>query len=200
MVASSSLEFQLKEGEQLYASMASGCSARIASAKRLASARSGVEVSHQIRSAYGAYARPRAMAASSVAVTWKKPSGVRSPVQKDVWIVAKAIAQTLARKHPELITAEYRIAKRPAGRVLVDYNQNAWGRTLASVYSVRPKAGAPVSMPVTWKEIEKGITIEQFHLRNAPQRVAKMGDLWKPLTLSRGRCSLEKLMKRMNSR
>ena len=49
---------------------------------------------------------------------------------------------------PTLITAEYRVAKRPAGRVLVDYNQNAWGRTLASVYSPRPRPRATVSAPV----------------------------------------------------
>ncbi len=106
---------------------------------------------------------------------------VRAPTQKQVWSFAKAFAQTMARQHPKLITAEYRIAKRPAGRVLVDYNQNAWGRTLAGVYSVRPKPQAPVSMPVTWKEIEKGVTIEQFTLKNARQRIAKVGDLWKPL-------------------
>ena len=120
---------------------------------------------------------------------------VRGPVQKEVWGFAKAIAQMLARQHPEIITAEYRVAKRPKGRVLVDYNQNAWGRTLASVYSVRPRDGAPVSMPVTWKEIEKGVTIEQFHLRNAAKRVAKVGDLWKPLTLAKGRVDLEKVVK-----
>ena len=105
----------------------------------------------------------------------------RGPTQKEVWTFAKAFAQALARQAPKLITAEYRIAKRPAGRVLVDYNQNAWGRTLASVYSVRPRHGAPVSMPVTWKEIERGVSIEQFHLKNAPARIRKVGDLWKPL-------------------
>jgi bifunctional non-homologous end joining protein LigD len=119
---------------------------------------------------------------------------VRGPTQKQVWTVAKALAQLLARQHPKIITAEYRIAKRPKDRVLVDYNQNAWGRTLASIYSVRPKPGAPVSMPVTWKEIEKGITIEQFHLRNAPQRIKRVGDLWKPLLQSRGRVDLAKVM------
>jgi len=56
----------------------------------------------------------------------------------------------LARRHPKLITAEYRVAKRPRNHVLVDYNQNAWNRTLASVYSVRPKPEATVSTPITW--------------------------------------------------
>lgn len=55
----------------------------------------------------------------------------RGPVQKRVWAFAKDLARELAGRFPALITAECRIAKRPAGRVLVDYNQNAWGRTLA---------------------------------------------------------------------
>jgi bifunctional non-homologous end joining protein LigD len=119
---------------------------------------------------------------------------VRGPTQKEVWTFAKAMAVMLAQREPKLITAEYRIAKRPAGRVLVDYNQNAWGRTLASVYSVRPKPRAPVSMPVTWKEIERGITIEQFNLRNARQRITRVGDLWKALLpQSRKRVDLRKI-------
>jgi bifunctional non-homologous end joining protein LigD len=118
---------------------------------------------------------------------------VRGPTQKQVWTFAKALAQLLARQHPNIITAEYKVAKRPADRVLVDYNQNAWGRTLAGVYSVRPKHGAPVSMPVTWKEIERGITIEQFHLHNARQRIKRVGDLWKPLLLKSGRVDLSKV-------
>jgi bifunctional non-homologous end joining protein LigD len=69
---------------------------------------------------------------------------VRGPTQKEVWSVAKALAVNLEQRYPKLITAEYKVAKRPAGRVLVDYNQNAWGHTLASIYSVRPKPRAPV--------------------------------------------------------
>ena len=65
---------------------------------------------------------------------------VRGPVQKAVWTFAKALAVELASRHPTLMTSEYRVAKRPEGRVLVDYNQNAWGSTLASIYSVRPHA------------------------------------------------------------
>ena len=75
---------------------------------------------------------------------------VRGPLQKQVWTFAKAFAKELEANHPKVITAEYRVAKRPEKRVLVDYNQNAWGRTLASVYSVRPKPHATVSAPVTW--------------------------------------------------
>ena len=115
---------------------------------------------------------------------------VHGPIQKQVWTFAKWLARELASRHPEIITAEYRVAKRPHGRVLVDYNQNAWGRTLASIYSVRPRPEASVSTPVEWKEIERGIRIEDFTVRNVPSRVAKLGDLWKPLLAQKGRVKL----------
>jgi bifunctional non-homologous end joining protein LigD len=118
---------------------------------------------------------------------------VRGPLQKDVWTVAKALAHELARRHPHLMTAEYRVARRPAGRVLVDYNQNAWGRTLASIYSVRPRPRAPVSTPVTWAELERGVTIEDFRLDNVRARIARLGDLWAPLLARRGRFNLGRL-------
>ena len=119
---------------------------------------------------------------------------VRGPTQKDVWTFAKALAQTLASRYPRLLTAEYRIAKRPRGRVLVDYNQNAWGRTLASVYSPRPKPRAPVSMPVSWREIERGVSIEDFRLDNAAARIRRIGDLWQPLNERRNRFDLRKVL------
>jgi bifunctional non-homologous end joining protein LigD len=78
--------------------------------------------------------------------------------------------------------------------VLLDYNQNAWGRTLASIYSVRPTPFAGVSTPVTWKEIDKGISIGDFRLDNVRQRFAKVGDLWKPLLHVRGRVNLGKIL------
>ncbi len=119
---------------------------------------------------------------------------VRGPRQKEVWCFAKALARRLAGEHEGLITAEYRVAERPRGRVLVDYNQNAWGRTLASVYSVRPTERATVSAPVTWDEVERGVEIEDFRLDNMPARVRRLGDLWKPLLAERGRFRLEEVL------
>ncbi|PYM74725.1 MAG: hypothetical protein DME10_05935, partial [Candidatus Rokuibacteriota bacterium] len=118
---------------------------------------------------------------------------VRGPTQKSVWQIAKTFAQTLAAARPALLTAEYHVAKRPAGRVLVDYNQNAWGRTLASVYSVRPTPGASVSTPLEWSEVERGIKIEDFRIDNVPARVKRTGDLWAPLLATRGRFRLDRL-------
>lgn len=118
----------------------------------------------------------------------------RKPLQKEVWKIAKRIAMELAKQYPDAITAEYRVARRPAGRVLVDYNQNAWGRTLASVYSVRPKPEASVSAPVSWAEVQQGISISDFWMDEMPQRVKAVGDLFKPLLRQKSRCSLERLM------
>jgi bifunctional non-homologous end joining protein LigD len=115
---------------------------------------------------------------------------VRGPTQKQVWEVSKTIAVDVARRHPRLLTAVYKKAARPAGRVLVDYNQNAWGRTLASVYSVRPRPRATVSTPVTWDEVAGGVTIEDFRIDNVPARITSLGDLWAPLNAARGRFDL----------
>ena len=121
----------------------------------------------------------------------------RGPHQKDVWAVSKAVAIQLAARRPKLLTSEYRKTNRKRGTVLVDYNQNAWGQTLASIYSVRPTPAAGVSMPVTWREVEDGIEIEAFTLRNAKERLDSSGDLWKPL-LGKKRFDLEKFVATLN--
>jgi len=115
----------------------------------------------------------------------------RGPTQKQVWTFAKELALAVASHAPKLLTAIYQVSKRPKGRVLVDYNQNAWGRTLASIYSIRPRPQATVSTPVKWKEVERGFAIEDFRMDNVPQRVRRLGDLWKPLLEKKGRFRLE---------
>lgn len=119
---------------------------------------------------------------------------VRGPVQKQVWTFAKRLARTIAAEHPKIATAEYTIAKRPYGRVLVDYNQNVWGKTLASIYSVRPTAHATVSTPVTWEEVKQGVDRDSFRMNTVQDRVREVGDLWAPLLVARGRVRLEKFL------
>jgi bifunctional non-homologous end joining protein LigD len=116
---------------------------------------------------------------------------VRGPEQKQVWTFAKALAVELASRHPTLMTSEYRVANRPRGRVLVDYNQNRWGSTLASIYSVRPRPLATVSTPLHWDEVAAGATVEDFTISNVRARIATRGDLWKPLLQARGRADLD---------
>jgi bifunctional non-homologous end joining protein LigD len=121
------------------------------------------------------------------------------PEQHEVWRVAKEIALHLARESPRILTAEYRVSKRPAGTVLVDYNQNAFGQTLASIYSVRPNEHASVSTPIAWDELEAGCEPGDFTMLNVPQRIKRIGDLWKPLLHERGRFDLYNSLKRSAS-
>jgi bifunctional non-homologous end joining protein LigD len=102
---------------------------------------------------------------------------VRGPDQHQVHLFAKTIGDEVARRNPKLMTSVYVRSKRPKDRVLVDYNQNRWGATLASIYSVRPTPTASVSTPVTWKELPK-VEIDDFRIDNVPARVSKRGDLW----------------------
>jgi len=113
------------------------------------------------------------------------------PTQRQVWTFAKQFSHAVAGEAPKLLTAVYQISKRPKGRVLVDYNQNAWGRTLASVYSVRPKDRPTVSTPVKWSELERGISLDDFRIDNVPARVRRIGDLFKPMVAAKGRFRLE---------
>jgi len=120
----------------------------------------------------------------------------RGPLQETVHSFAKALATELTSRNSRLMTVGYRVAARPKGRVVVDYKQNAWGQTLASIYSVRPKPLATVSTPVAWKEVEKGIRLEDFRIDNVRQRIAKLGELWKPLLAAKERTNLDRFFKR----
>jgi bifunctional non-homologous end joining protein LigD len=119
----------------------------------------------------------------------------RGPLQKDVWDFAKRFALALESQAPKLVTAEYRVAKRPAGRVLVDYNQNAWGRTLASVYSVRPRtarSGVDARSRGTRSSAVSRSTTSAS--TTCPSAWGRVGDLWKPMLAARGRVALEKFL------
>ena len=89
---------------------------------------------------------------------------------------AGIVAGALARAHPGLVTTEWTKAKRRG--VLVDANQNGPGKTTASVYSVRPRAGAPVSTPLRWDEVGPGLDIHSFTMDVVLDRVGREGDLF----------------------
>ena len=91
----------------------------------------------------------------------------------------RSIAGALERAHPGLVTTEW--TKRKRRGVLVDSNQNGPGKTTAVVYSVRPRAGAPVSTPLAWDEVREGLDPEAFTLDEVRERVARLGDLFAPV-------------------
>ena len=109
----------------------------------------------------------------------------------DVREFAGIVAGALARAHPGLVTTEWVKEKRRG--VLVDANQNRPGATNASVYSVRPRAGAPVSTPVRWEEVTPELDPSAFTMEEVVDRVAAEGDLFAGVL--EGRQSLAKALR-----
>ena len=92
---------------------------------------------------------------------------------------SEIVAGAIARAHPRLATTEWSKAKRRG--VLIDSNQNGEGKTIASVYSVRPKPGAPVSTPLRWDEVNESLDPAAFTMEAVLERVAREGDLYAPV-------------------
>jgi bifunctional non-homologous end joining protein LigD len=123
--------------------------------------------------------------------SWVKTSGSKGyhiavPLDRKTHInvaarFAHAVGSLMVKLDPENLTQEFHKKDRH-GRILVDTGRNNWSATFAAAYAVRPKPGAPVSAPCTWKEVENGKAgPKTFTLRNMPARIAKTGDLWSDL-------------------
>jgi bifunctional non-homologous end joining protein LigD len=97
---------------------------------------------------------------------------------------ARMFASEVARRAPQIATVERTIAKRKSTQVYVDWMQNARGKSLACVFTARAKPKAPVSMPLTWEQIAKGVKIQDFTITNVPE-LLKKGDPWKDFFASR---------------
>ena len=98
---------------------------------------------------------------------------------EEVAAFSEEVSNRVAEREPEIATVERRIAERKKDQIYVDWQQNARGKSAASVYTVRAKPGATVSTPVTWREISRGIDISDFTIKTVPARLKKRGDLWK---------------------
>lgn len=94
-----------------------------------------------------------------------------------VRLMCETIGRHLLEQIPEILTMEWKVAKRPA-KIFFDHNQNVRGKTLVSIYSPRPIPGAPVSFPISWQELEKGLYPADFRIDNVPELLAERGDLW----------------------
>ncbi|HEX6490261.1 MAG TPA: non-homologous end-joining DNA ligase [Gaiellaceae bacterium] len=98
---------------------------------------------------------------------------------EDSYEFAERLARRLEEEQPGLVTTEWLKKKRRG--VLVDHRQNGWGKTIASVYSVRPKPGAPVSTPLRWEELSEKIQPRDFGRREVLERIERQGDLFEPV-------------------
>jgi bifunctional non-homologous end joining protein LigD len=94
---------------------------------------------------------------------------------------ANIVAMMVTDELPDTTTLERSLSKRSTKKIYVDYLQNRRGQTLAAAYSVRPKPGATVSMPLDWKEVKSGLHPSDFNIANALLRVKKKGDLFLPV-------------------
>ncbi len=98
---------------------------------------------------------------------------------------ARLLAAEVASRVPKIATIERTIAKRKADQVYVDAMQNARGKSLAAVLTARAKPKATVSMPLTWNQVEKGVKISDFTIKNVPELITKKGHAWKNFFESR---------------
>jgi len=138
-----------------------------------------VRVAHRVRDAL----------ASLGLDSWVKTSGadgihVLVPITRrstfaETYEFAGLLARRLEDAYPDEVTTEWLKKKRTG--VLVDHRQNGWGKTIASVYSVRPKPGAPVSTPLGWEELTEDVRPRDFTMQVALDRVAERGDLFEPV-------------------
>jgi bifunctional non-homologous end joining protein LigD len=90
--------------------------------------------------------------------------------------VCETVGRHLMQQHPREITMEWAVVKR-TGKIFMDYNMNVRGKTLNAAYSPRGVPGAPISMPLTWEELENADPMH-FTLHNALARLEKTGDRW----------------------
>jgi bifunctional non-homologous end joining protein LigD len=89
-----------------------------------------------------------------------------------------ALANEVARRVPKIATTQRSLARRQKQQVYVDAMQNARGKTIAAPYSARARANATVSMPLTWKQIEREVKISDFTIENVPSLVSKNHNAW----------------------
>jgi bifunctional non-homologous end joining protein LigD len=101
-----------------------------------------------------------------------------------VRLFGAGIAKAVADRRPDMATIE-RLIRNRTGKVYIDYTQNGRARTLASVYSPRARAGAPVSSPLRWDELQSEIDPRQFTMDTVLKRVKKFGDLFESVLWDR---------------
>ncbi|MGZ8510252.1 MAG: DNA ligase D [Chitinophagaceae bacterium] len=107
-------------------------------------------------------------------------------------LLGKVVASQVNNILPEFTSIE-RIIKNRKGKLYIDYLQNRPKATLAAPYSLRPKPGATVSMPLHWEEVKKGLKMQDFNIKNAIDRIKSEGDIFKPV-LGKG-INLDKIFK-----
>jgi bifunctional non-homologous end joining protein LigD len=138
-----------------------------------------IDVAHLIRELLDEVALPGYVKTSGADGIHVVAPITRRSTFEQTYDFAEQASRLLEARHPGLVTTEWLKKKREG--VLVDHRQNGWGKTIASVYSVRPKPGAPVSTPLRWDELRHGIAPRDFTMEVALERCRTHGDLYGPV-------------------
>src|ERR687886_1748793 len=137
-----------------------------------------IEVAHLIRELLAEVGLPGYVKTSGADGIHVVAPITRRSTFEQTYHFAEHASRLLEQRHPGKVTTEWLKKKRHG--VLVDHRQNGWGKTIAFVYSVRPKRGAPVSTPLRWEELTEGVRPRDFSMQVALDRVARLGDVFEP--------------------
>jgi bifunctional non-homologous end joining protein LigD len=142
---------------------------------------SAITVAHKVRDALeqldlSSYVKTSGASGIHVLVPITRRSGF-----DETYEFAERVSRRVEAENPGLATTEWLKKKRPEGSVLVDHRQNGHGKTIASVYSIRPRPGAPVSTPLEWDELTDDVRPQQFGMTAVLERVQQRGDLYEPV-------------------
>jgi bifunctional non-homologous end joining protein LigD len=138
-----------------------------------------IEVAHLIRELLDEVALPGYVKTSGADGIHVVAPITRRSTFEQTYAFAERASRLLEQRHPGKVTTEWLKKKRHG--VLVDHRQNGWGKTIASVYSVRPKPGAPVSTPLRWEELTSSVRPRDFTMAVALERIRDHGDLFQPV-------------------
>ncbi|HEY6068029.1 MAG TPA: non-homologous end-joining DNA ligase [Gaiellaceae bacterium] len=138
-----------------------------------------IEVAHLIRELLDQLGLPGYVKTSGADGIHVVAPITRRSTFEQTYAFAESASRLLEQRHPGKITTEW-LKKKRSG-VLVDHRQNGRGKTIASVYSVRPKPGAPVSTPLHWEELTTGVRPRDFTMGVALERIREHGDLFEPV-------------------
>jgi bifunctional non-homologous end joining protein LigD len=133
--------------------------------------------------------------------SWVKTSGktglhIFVPIERTITFrearqICELVGQHLLRQHPRDITMDWKVEKR-AGKIFIDHNMNRRGATLGAAYSPRPAAAAPVSMPLTWEELQAAYPLD-FTIHSVEERLQTKADAWRDFPSAKQ--SLERVLK-----
>ena len=123
----------------------------------------------------GLHAGVKTSGATGIHIVIPLPARSSGPVAERI---PKLIAEAVAGAHPRSATTVRPLSDRSSSKIYVDFGQNARGKTVASVYSVRARPEATVSTPLEWEELKPGLDPRDFTVRTVPERIDQIGDVW----------------------